>query len=129
MSLSIIDKDSPNPKVQCTLTLHLRNLKDADGQPYDLSGASIIYATIKDSLADVDASADAQIDSTNEASQFTTTYASTGNLDVEFTPTNTDLTAGTPYYVDVKAIWASGEIEELVRDVFIFDTPVTLSTS
>ncbi len=129
MSLSIIDKDSPNPKTQCTLRLHLRNLRDADGQPYDLSGASIIYATLKDSLADVDGSADAQIDTTAEASQFTLTYASTGNLDVEFTPTNTNLTAGTPYYIDVKAIWATGEIEELVRDVIVFDKPVTLSTS
>lgn len=129
MSLFISDKDNPNPKVTDTLHIRLRNLKDGDGKPYDLSTADVIYATIKDSLADEDASAAAQIDSTTESDQFILTYASTGNIDVIFNSDDTDLTAGTLYYIDVRAIWTGGEVVSLMRDTIIFDTPVTLSTT
>ena len=122
MRLFIIDKDTPNPKIGDTLHLRLRDLKDGDGKLYDLSGASKIYATIKDKLTDEDAEAAAQIDSVNEPTQFILAYASTGNLDVIFTPANTTgLTAGTPYYIDVRAIWNTGEVVSIVRDTIIFD--------
>ncbi len=129
MSLSISDKDVPNPTTLTTLTLYIRGLTDNDGKPYDLSGASKIYATIKSSLATADASADVQIDDSTNATQFVTTYASTGNLDVTFTTTDTDLTAGTLYYVDVAAVWADGTKVELVRDELVFDVPPTLAVS
>ena len=129
MSLYISDKDNPNPKVKDTLHIRLRNLKDGDGKPYNLSGASKIYATIKDSLADPDISAAAQIDSVTESDQFILTYASTGNIDVIFSSDDTDLTAGTLYYIDVRAIWNGGDVVSLARDTIIFDTPVTLSTT
>jgi hypothetical protein len=129
MSLSISDKDVPNPTTLTTLTLYIRGLTDNNGKPYDLSGASKIYATIKDSLADADAAADVHIDSVSDATQFVTTYASTGNLDVTFTTTDTDLTAGTLYYIDVKAVWADGTVVELVRDTVVFDVPPTLAVS
>lgn len=128
MSLYILDKDNPNPKVEDTLHIRLRNLKDGDGKAFDLSSA-LIYATIKDSLADADASADAQIDSTNESDQFILTYADSGNIDVIFSSADTDLTAGTLYYIDVRAIFSTGEVISLMRDTIVFDTPVTLSTS
>lgn len=129
MSLYILDKDDPNPKVTDTLHIRLRNLKDGDGKPYNLSTASVIYATIKDSLADEDASADAQIDSDTNSTQFILTYASTGNIDVIFSSDDTDLTAGLLYYIDVRAIWSAGEVISLMRDTIVFDTPVTLSTT
>ncbi len=130
MSLFIIDKDTPNPKIGDTLHLRLRDLKDGDGKAYDLSSASKVYATIKDSLADADVDAAAQIDSVNEPTQFILTYASTGNIDVIYSPTNTAaLTAGVLYYIDVKAIWTTGEIVSIVRDTIIFDEPVTKSSS
>lgn len=129
MSLPILDKTNPNPCTKSTLHITLRDLKDKDGEPYDLSACSKFYATIKDALSDADASADAQIDSTNEPTQFVTTYASTGNLDVIFSSTNTDLTAGTLYHIDVAAIWPTGTKNILVRDTIKFDTAVTLSTS
>lgn len=130
MSLFIADKDNPNPKLGDTLRIRLRNLKDGDGKPYDLSTATKIYATIKDSLADADVDAAAQIDSVNESNQFILTYASTGNIDVIYSPTNTAaLTAGVLYYIDVKAIWTTGDIVSIVRDTIIFDEPVTKSSS
>ena len=130
MSLFIIDKDTPNPKIGDTLHLRLRDLKDGDGKPYDLSTATKIYATIKDSLADADVDAAAQIDSVNEPTQFILTYASTGNIDVIYSPTNTAaLTAGVLYYIDVKTIWTTGDIVSIVRDTIIFDEPVTKSSS
>jgi len=130
VSLFIIDKDTPNPKIGDTLHLRLRDLKDGDGKAYDLSSASKVYATIKDSLADADVDAAAQIDSVNEPTQFILTYASTGNIDVIYSPTNTAaLTAGVLYYIDVKAIWTTGEIVSIVRDTIIFDEPVTKSSS
>jgi len=128
MSLSIIDKDTPNPTTLTTLTLFLRDLKDKDRLPYNLSGAKL-YAHIKDSLAEADAAADVSINTTSNASQFVITYASTGNVDVIFTPTNTTLTAGTLYYIDVKAVWTDGTVRELVRDTIVFDVPPTLATS
>lgn len=130
MSLFIIDKDNPNPKIGDTLHLRLRDLKNGDGKAYDLSSATKIYATIKDSLADADVDAAAQIDSVSESNQFILTYASTGNIDVIYSPTNTAaLTAGVLYYIDVKAIWSGGEIISLLRDTIIFDEPVTKSSS
>lgn len=129
MSLSIADKASPNPTTLTTLWVCLRGLTDRNGVPYDLSGASKIYAHIKDALTDTDAAADVTINNVTNASQFVTTYASTGNLDVIFSTTNTNLTAGTLYYLDVAAIWSTGLKVELVRDTFVFDKPVTLSTS
>jgi len=130
MSLYLIDKEDPKPKVGDTLHIRLRNLKDGDGKPYDLSTATKIYATIKDSLADADVDASAQIDSVNESNQFILTYGSTGNMDAIFSPSDTSgLTAGTLYYIDVKAIWSGGEIISLLRDTIIFDEPVTKSSS
>jgi len=130
VSLFIIDKDTPNPKIGDTLHLRLRDLKNGDGKAYDLSSATKIYATIKDSLADADVDAAAQIDSVNESNQFILTYASTGNIDVIYSPTNTAaLTAGVLYYIDVKAIWTTGDIVSIVRDTIIFDEPVTKSSS
>ena len=129
MSLNITDKDDPKPTTLTTMTLYIRGLKDRNGAVYDLSGASKIYAHIKDALADADASADVKINSVDNAAQFTTTYASTGNLDVIFSTTNTTLTAGTTYYIDVKAMWAGGTAVELVRDTIVFDAPVTLAVS
>jgi hypothetical protein len=130
VSLFIIDKDTPNPKIGDTLHLRLRDLKDGDGKPYDLSTATKIYATIKDSLADADVDAAAQIDSVNESNQFILTYGSTGNMDAIFSPSDTSgLTAGTLYYIDVRAIWNTGEVVSIVRDTIIFDEPVTKSSS
>jgi len=130
VSLFIIDKDNPNPKIGDTLHLRLRDLKNGDGKAYDLSSATKIYATIKDSLADADVDAAAQIDSVSEPTQFILTYASTGNIDVIYSPTNTAaLTAGVLYYIDVKAIWTTGDIVSIVRDTIIFDEPVTKSSS
>jgi hypothetical protein len=80
-------------------------------------------------LADPDISAAAQIDSVTESDQFILTYASTGNIDVIFSSDDTDLTAGTLYYIDVRAIWNGGDVVSLARDTIIFDTPVTLSTT
>ncbi len=129
MSLSIEDKESPRPTTLTTMTLCIRGLLDKNGVPYDLSGASKFYAHIKDELTDSDATAAVTINSTSNPTQFITTYASTGNLDVIFTTTNTTLTAGTLYYIDVKAIWATGAAVELVRDTIIFDVPATLAVS
>jgi len=129
MSLSISDKDSPNPTTLTTLTLYIRGLKDKDGKPYDLSGASKFYAHIKDTLADVDASADVKLDSSTNPTQFVDTYAATGNLDVIFTTTNTTLTAGTLYYIGVAAVWADGTKVVLVNDTITFTVPPTLSVS
>jgi hypothetical protein len=127
MSLSISDKTKPNPKTLCTLTIALRGLLDRDGKPYDLSAAKIV-ATIKDALADADA-AHVNINSTSNPSQFVLTFASTGNLDVIFSTTNTTLTAGTTYFVGVKAIWATGAAEELVDDTIVFDVPAVLAVT
>ena len=129
MSLSIVDKDNPNPTTLTTLRLYLRGLKDKDGKPYDLSGASKLYAHIKDELTDADASAAVSINSTSNPTQFVSTYASTGNLDVIFSTTNTNLTAGLLYYIDVKAVWTDGTVVELVRDTIVFDKPVTLAVT
>jgi hypothetical protein len=129
MSLGITDKSSPNPTTLTTLTLYIRGLVDKDGKPYDLSGCSKFYCNVKSSLATVDASADVKINSVSNPTQFVTTYASTGNLDVILSTTNTALTAGTLYYIDVAAIWASGTKVELVRDTLVFDAPVTLAVS
>jgi len=66
----------------------------------------------------------------SESNQFILTYASTGNIDVIYSPTNTAaLTAGVLYYIDVKAIWTTGDIVSIVRDTIIFDEPVTKSSS
>jgi len=130
VSLFIIDKDTPNPKIGDTLHLRLRDLKDGDGKAYDLSSASKVYSTIKDSLSDADGDAAVQIDSLSEPTQFILAYASTGNIDVIYSPTNTAaLTAGVLYYIDVKAIWTTGDIVSIVRDTIIFDEPVTKSSS
>jgi len=129
MSLSITDKDNPKPPTLTTLRLCLRNLLDKDGEPYDLSGCSKFYAHIKDALTDADASADCKLDSVSNPTQFVTTYASTGNLDVIFSTTNTNLTAGTLYYIGVTAIWSGGTKVELCRDTIVFQTAITLSTS
>ena len=129
MSLGINDKDSPNPTTLTTLPLYIRGLKDKDGKKYDLSGVSKFYAHIKDELTDSDATAAVTINSTSNPTQFVTTYASTGNLDVIFSTTNTNLTAGTLYYIDVKAVWADGTVVELVRDTIVFDVPVTLAVT
>jgi hypothetical protein len=128
MSLSISDKSNPNPTTLSTLWLRVRDAKDKDGQLYDFSGAKI-YASIKDSLAEADNAADVNINSTSNPTQFVTTYASTGNLDVIFSTTNTARTAGTLYYIDVKAIWATGVAVEVVRDTITFDVPTTLAVS
>jgi len=128
MSLSIKDKGNPKPFTLTTLHITLRNLKDKDGEPYDLSGASKFYCTVKDSLSDLD-NAHVQINSSSNPSQFITTYASTGNLDVILTPTNTNLTAGTFYYIDVAAIWVTGVKVILMSDTIVFQTPSTLATS
>jgi|BioPla2DNA2_1021312.scaffolds.fasta_scaffold09932_2 hypothetical protein len=130
MSLFILDKEDSNPKLGDTLHIRLRQLKDADGQPYNLLGASKIYATIKDSLSDPDVSADAQIDSVTNPGQFVLTYANSGDMDAIFSSTDTgSLVAGTLYYIDVRAIWNTGEVVSLVHDTIVFDKPVTLSTS
>lgn len=128
MSLTIEDKNDPKPKTLTTLTLYIRGLLDKDGKKFDLSGASKIYATIKDSLSDAD-NAHVQINSVSNPTQFVTTYASKGNLDVAFSTTNTTLTAGTLYYIDVTAVWSTGRKEVLVDDTIVFDTPVTLAVS
>jgi hypothetical protein len=129
MSLKITDKDSPRPTLLTTLPLYLRDLKDKDGKLYDLSGASKFYATIKDALSDADNAAAVSINSTTNPTQFVITYANTGNLDIIFSTTNTDLTADIPYYVDVKAIWANGNAVVLVEDTLIFQTPSTKAVS
>ena len=129
MSLSITDKDRPKPCTLTTLPLYLRGLLDKDKKPYDLSGADKIYATIKDSLADADNAADVQINSTDNPTQFVLTYADKGDLDVIFSTTDTNLTAGRTYYIDVKAVWANGNAVELVTDTIIFQTPPTKSVS
>jgi len=130
MSLFIIDKDNPNPKIGDTLTLTMRGLKDRNGKPYNLSGASKIYSPIKDSRADADVDAAAQIDSVNEPPQFALIFGESGNGDVIYSPSTTaSLTAGTLYYIDVRAIWNTGEVVSIVRDTIIFDEPVTKSSS
>jgi hypothetical protein len=129
MSLSISDKSGPNPTTKTTLRLCIRDVLDKDGKFYDFSAVSKIYAHIKDSLSDADAAADVTINSVSNPTQFVTTYASTGNLDVIFSSTNTTLIAGTLYYIDVKAIWADGTSVEIVRDTITFDTAITFATS
>lgn len=131
MSLSITDKEAPQPIIGDTVTIRLRDLKDADSKPYDLSGAAKIYCTIKAALTDEDAAALVSIDSVTNSGQFTTTYASSGNLDVILSSTNTvALTADTTYYVDVKAIWTTGTvIISLVHDTVVFKERVTRATS
>jgi hypothetical protein len=128
MSLSIVDKSNPNPTTLTTLWLRVRGVLDKDGQPYDLSGAKI-YAHIKNTLSEADIAADVTLNSATNPTQFIMTYASTGNLDVIFSTTNTALTAGTLYYIDVKAVWTTGTVVEVVRDTIIFDAPVTLAVS
>lgn len=127
MALSIKDKDNPKPFTVSTLYITLRNLKDKDGEPFDLSGAKF-YCHLKDTLTDADASADVKLDSTTNPTQFITTYASTGNLDVILSSTNTNLTAGTLYYIDVVAIVSSTKYV-LMSDTITFQAPATLSTS
>ena len=131
MSLTIIDKEAPHPIIGDTVTIRLRRLRDADGRPYDLSGAAKIYCTIKAALSDEDAAALVNIDNSGEAGQFVTTHANTGNLDVILSSTNTAaLTADTTYYVDVKAIWTTGTvIISLVHDTVVFKERVTRATS
>lgn len=129
MSLFILDKDNPNPKVGDTLRIRLRNLKDGDGRPYNLSAATI-FATIKDSLSDDDANALAKIDSSSDSTQFVLDYADSGNIDVIFTPTDLeDVVHSTLYYIDVRASFPTGEVVSLMRDTLIFDLPVTLTMS
>ncbi len=131
MSLTITDKEAPYPIIGDTVTIRLRDLVDADGSPYNLSGAAKIYCTIKAALTDEDAEALVSIDNVTNATQFVTTYASTGNLDVILSSTNTvALTADTTYYVDVKAIWTTGTvIISLVHDTIVFKERVTRATS
>lgn len=129
MSLSIIDKDKPNPTTLTTLRLRVRGLLDADGKPYDLSGVTKFYAHIKDALSDPDASADVKLDSETNPTQFITTYAATGNLDIIFTTANTTLTAGTLYYIDVAAVWPDGTKIVLVNDTITFTVPPTLAVT
>jgi hypothetical protein len=125
MSLGISDKDNPKPCTLSTLPIYVRGAVDKDKRPYDLTGATKIYATIKSDLSLPDASAEVNINSVDNAGQFVLTYAATGNLDVIFSTTNTNLTAGTPYHVDIKAIWADGNAVPIVEDVLIFQTPAT----
>jgi hypothetical protein len=129
MSLSISDKNTPNPTTLTTLTLAIRGVKNNSGQYYDFSTASKVYATIKDSLADTDATANVVINSVSNPTQFVLTYANNGNMDITFNTTNTALTAGTLYYLDIKAVWTAGAAVEIVRDTLVFDTPVTLAVS
>jgi hypothetical protein len=129
MSLAISDKEDPRPTTLTTLPLYIRGLKDKDGKPYDVSGATKVYATIKSDLSLIDANAEVHIDSTNNPTQFVLTYAAYGDLDVIFSTTNTNLTAGVLYYLDLKAIWANGNAVELVRDTLVFDVPGTKAVS
>jgi len=128
MSLPISDKEDPRPVTKTTFPLYIRGVLDKDGLPYNLSGAKL-YAHIKDSLSEADIAADVTLNNVTNATQFVTTYSSTGNIDVIFSSTNTDLTAGTLYYIDVKGVWADGTSLEIVRDTIIFDAPPTLATS
>jgi hypothetical protein len=127
MSLSISDKTNPDPQTLCTLTLTIRNVLDRNGVAYDLSTAKIV-ATIKDALADADA-AHVNINSTSNPSQFVVTAAATGNIDVIFSTTNTNLTAGTNYYIGVAAIWATGTKVMLVDDTIVFSAPPVLAVT
>ena len=131
MSLTITDKTDPYPLIGDTVTIRLRGLKDADGSAYDLSGAAKIYCCVKAALTDLDAAALVNINNSSNPTQFTTTYASTGNLDVILSSTNTAaLTADTTYYIDVKAIWTTGTvIVSLVWDTIVFKQRVTRATS
>jgi hypothetical protein len=131
MSLTITDKANPYPLIGDTVTIRLRNLKNADGAAYDISGAAKIYCIIKTALTDLDAAALVNINNGTNSTQFVTTYASTGNIDVTLSSTNTAaLTADTTYYIDVKAIWTTGTvIVSLLYDTIIFRQRVTRATS
>ena len=88
---------------------------DYRGNPYDLSGTTKIYLTVKSDLTAVDGSAEVQLNSTTDSTQFNLTKASSGKITITIPNEDTDgLDPDTVYYVDVKAIW-SGDIKYIVR--------------
>lgn len=131
MSLRLSDKDDPRPILGDTVKIICRNLKDEDGNKYDLSGVSKWYCIVKSSLATEDDSAEITINSTINATQFSLADAANGNLSVTLVPTDTDnLTAGTNYYLQFKGIYATGEIVTVVYEPeFIVVDRVVKSTS
>ena len=130
MSLYIEDKTNPMPVVGDKVTIKLRGLLNESGAVYDLSTVTKFYCTIKDALTDLDAAALKQINSSTNATQFITTYASTGNLDVILLPADTVLLSpDVTYYIDIKAIWSATDIRSLAYDTIEFAERVTRATS
>lgn len=117
MSLRILDRDDPRPMLGDTIYIVCRDLKDRDRNVYDLSGVSKWYCTVKSDLTVADASAQIHIDSATNPTQFVLTSAATGKITVILSPTNSAaLTAGTFYYLQLKGIYASGEMVSVVYE-------------
>ena len=131
MSLRILDRATTRNVVGDEVKITIRDLRMENGNVYDLSGASKIYCTVKAALADLDNAALININSVTNATQFILTDAANGNISVILTATNSaTLTAGTRYFLDVKAIWADGTIVSLVNEPeFSLIGRVTLATT
>lgn len=131
MSLRIRDRATARGVVGDTITINLRNLLNDDGEKYDLSAATKIYCMVKTTLSDLDAAALINIDSSSNPTQFVLTDAVNGNISVILSPTNSaTLTAGTRYFLDVKAVWEDGIIISLVNEPeFSLIGRVTLATT
>lgn len=132
MSLLISDIGQARLVLGDTVTVRVRNLVDYKNQPYDLStGISKIYCMVKTSLADVDGSALVSINSSSNPTQFVTTNAAYGELDVVLLPANTAaLTAGVKYNLDIKAIYTTGKIVSIVNvNDFVLVDRVTDATT
>lgn len=100
------------------------------GDWYDLSGTTKIYCTLKSDLTVLDASASLQINSSSNPSSFDLTKAASGEIIVTLPHTSTaGLTAGTLYYMDIKAIWGSLQKYIVRNSEMRFAQWVTRSTS
>lgn len=131
MSLKIEDIAEARLVLGDTVTIRLRELRDAEDAVYSLATVEKFYCMVKTALADTDGSALISINSSSNPTQFVTTNAAYGELDVVLLPADTAaLTAGVKYNLDIKAIWADGTILSLlnVNDFSLVDRVTDATT-
>ena len=126
MAVKIIREANPILGDDFYIICHAKRTKKG---PISLTGAKI-YITFKSALSALDAAADIQKNSTDNAAYFSTTDAAQGKFEVTVPGADIDdLDADTDYYVDVQVITSGGALVSVVYDVVRFDQQVTRATS